>query len=374
MENKSLDHNLIIHGNEEDKGDAQEDLLNKFYNAISPTINRDTPTERFQVASEVEVIKIRRLGKKDDKRIWPVSIELANKYHVEQIYDNRFSLDGIYINHEYNKETVKNRRLLRPFLKVAKKIPEFKDSCRLEEDTLVINSERYTKETLHKLPAKLNLMDITTKSNEHTVGFFGETCPLSNFYPSSSFYQGRENHSSEQFIQHMKARHFNDKTSEREILSAKTALDCKIAAHDIRGYDHKNWCKHARAICRPGIDAKFSQNPHVMQTLLETGNKQLVECAKDSLWSTVSPIHMPHCLSKSSWKSLGILGSILEEVRAYHLEQARSLPWSKALFPTMATSPSLPQQGNTFSSAKQPVCPNLPALMSSPVGVPSTPT
>ena len=126
-------------------------------------------------------------------------------------------------------------------------------------------------------------MEITTKSNEHTVGFFGEVCPIRNFYPSSFFYQGKEYHSSEQFIQHMKAKHFNDQTSEREILAAETTLDCKIAVSDIRGYDHKNWCKYAQDLRRPGIDAKFSQNPNAMQTLLETGTKQLVECAKHSL-------------------------------------------------------------------------------------------
>ena len=239
---------------------------------------------------------------------------------MEQIYENRFSLEGIYINREYNYETEKNRRLLRPFLKAAKKIPEFKDSCRLEEDVLVINSERYTKETLHKLPAKLNLMDITSKSNANTVGFFGETCPLSNFYPSSFVYQGIEYHSSEQFIQHMKAKHFNDQTAARDVLSAETPLNCKIAARDIRNYNHKDWCKRAQEICKPGIDAKFSQNPRAMQSLLETGSKQLIECTKDILWGTGNPLHMPNCLDKSSWKSPGILGSILEEVRWYHME------------------------------------------------------
>ena len=365
LENKSLDHNLIIHGIEEEKGNVKEDLLNKFYVAISPTINRDTPAECFQVASEVEVIRIRRVGKKDEKCTRPVSIELANKYDVEQIYENRFSLEGIYINREYNYETEKNRRLLRPFLKAAKKIPEFKDNCRLEEDVLVINSERYTKETLHKLPAKLNLMDITTKSNTHTVGFFGETCPLSNFYPSSFVYQGIEYHSSEQFIQHMKAKHFNDLTSARDVLSAETPLNCKIAAQDVRNYNHKDWCKHARELCTPGIDAKFSQNPRAMQSLLETGSKQLIECTKDSLWGTGNPIHMPNCLDKSSWKSPGILGSILEEVRWYHMERARSLTWSKTLFPS--TGLSTPSPSTQMPLAKQPICPDLPAFTSSPL-------
>ena len=159
---------------------------------------------------------------------------------------NRFSLEGIYINREYNKETEKNRRLLCPILKAARKLPEYKENSRLEEDTLVLNSERYTKDNLHTLPPKLNLMEITTKQTANTIGFFGELCPLSNFYPSSFLCNGREYHSSEQYIQHMKAKHFNDQVSEREILSVETALDCKTAAWDIRNYDHKEWCKNAK--------------------------------------------------------------------------------------------------------------------------------
>ena len=193
LENKSLDKNLIFHGIPEDQGTEREDIVSKVYQEISPTINRETENERLQVASEIEIVKVRRLGKKEVNRTQPISVEFSNKFDVEQIFANRFDLnDGIYVNREYSKETECNRRLLRPILQAAKKLPEYKDVCRMEADVLNLNGTKFNKDNLHELPVKLNIMEITTKSNADVVGFFGEICPLSNFYPSKFLYKGIE--------------------------------------------------------------------------------------------------------------------------------------------------------------------------------------
>ena len=47
------------------------------------------------------------------------------------------------------------------------------------------------------------------------------------------------------------------------------------------------------------------------------------------------------------------------------MEQARSLPWSKTLFPNVGVSPQ--PQGLSLPPSKQPICPNLPAFTSSPL-------
>ena len=135
--------------------------------------------------------------------------------------------DGIYVDREFSYTTERDRRLLRPFLKAAKNIPGLKKKCRLEGNKLVIDSKRYTKENLHELPKNLDPMKVTTKSNDQTLGFFGELCPLSNFHRSSFLYNEVEYHSSEQMIQHMKAKLFGDKAAQTLILNAKTPLDCK---------------------------------------------------------------------------------------------------------------------------------------------------
>ena len=112
------------------------------------------------------------------------------------------------------------------------------------------------------------------------------------------------------------------------MLNTDTALGSKRAGREVSNYDHKRWCKHAKEICKPGIDAKFCQNPRAMQALLETGDKMLVECTKDPVWGNGYPLGHPNSLRIQTWKSKGILGEILEEIRNYHLSQARTRPWA----------------------------------------------
>ena len=56
--------------------------------------------------------------------------------------------------------------------------------------------------------------------------------------------------------------------------------------------------ENAKDLCKDGIEAKFVQNPRIMQALLETGNKKLVECMKDYLWGMGVPLNDPQCLTE----------------------------------------------------------------------------
>ena len=238
---------------------------------------------------------------------------------------------GVYVDKEFSQATEKDRRLLRPILKAAKNLPEYKKKCRLDGNQLVIDGKRYTKDTLHQLQKKLDPMKVTTKSTDETLGFFGELCPLSNFHRSSFLYNEVEYHSSEQMIQHMKAKLFGDKATQKLILSAKTPLECKKISKDINNFNFRTWANKAKEMCKKGLEAKFTQNPKAMQALLETGHKKLVECMHDGLWGNGIPLHQPNCLNQQLWKRQGILGEILQDIRETHLEIARSLlpanPW-----------------------------------------------
>ena len=50
----------------------------------------------------------------------------------------------------------------------------------------MIDGKQYGVEDMDKVPQKLNPYEVSTKTNEDVVGFFGELCPFSNFYPASS--------------------------------------------------------------------------------------------------------------------------------------------------------------------------------------------
>ena len=78
---------------------------------------------------------------------------------------------------EFSYATEKDHRLLRPILKAAKKLPEYKKKCRMDGNQLVLDGKHYTKGKLHQLPKKLDPMKVVTKSTDETLGFFGKIVP-----------------------------------------------------------------------------------------------------------------------------------------------------------------------------------------------------
>ena len=87
--------------------------------------------------------------------------------------------------------------------------------------------------TLNQLPDELNAFKVTSKENTHTVGFFGEINPLSNFHEAPFVYEGTKYISSEQFIQANKAKYFGDSNTQELILGCTTSLECKILSKQI---------------------------------------------------------------------------------------------------------------------------------------------
>ena len=53
-----------------------------------------------------------------------------------------------------------------------------------------------------------------------------------------------------------------------------------------------------------------------MEKLLDTGEKTLVEASYDEAWGTGQHLGSRDCLTKSKWKSIGILGRILMRIRS----------------------------------------------------------
>ena len=182
----------------------------------------------------------------------------------------------------YTAEVEARRKLLRPILKAAKKIPEYEHRSKLKDDILVLQGKRYSVDTLNKLLEELNVFNLMTKINSDTIGFFGELNPLSNFHPASFYVNGTHYTSSEQFIQHAKAILFKDYSTTRKILNASSALECKELSKDIDKYSKELWEKEAKKCCKIGIKEKFAQNSGLKDVLIYcTENKQIVESAND---------------------------------------------------------------------------------------------
>ena len=172
---------------------------------------------------------------------------------------------------------------------------------------------------MHTLPAKLGPAEVTTISNEQSIGFFGELNPFSNFHPCQFSLDDVDYHSTEQYIQMKKAEFFKDDAAKERILHCEDAMDSKDISKDITNFNKREWNKAAEDLCLPGIRAKFFQNPGLMAALLNMGNKNLVESSYDELWGTGLPLSDLGALDESWWKSIGLLGKMLMTVRAEKL-------------------------------------------------------
>ena len=161
-------------------------------------------------------------------------------------------------------------------------------------------------------------MDTTklcSKSDEDVLAFFRELHPFSNFHQSSFSLEGNIFHSPEQYIQWKKACFFGDIATQERLLNSEDALECKNIARDIRDFNRANWNSTAEEQCSEGIKQKFLQNPHLMQLLTATRKKTIMESSYDDTWGTGLPLSDPGCLDRSKWKSTGILGRTLMNIR-----------------------------------------------------------
>ena len=187
----------------------------------------------------------------------------------------------------------------------------------MDGPVLVIKGKNYTSSNLHTLPLDINGYSATSKEDAQSniTGFFRELNPLSNFHSTPFTINGQAYHSSEQFIQQQKCILLGDKSSEHLVLTSDTPLECKIAAKDVKNFDHERWKQNIKASCIPGILAKFEQNPNLGSLLKSTGNRKLVECSRDNDWGTGIPLHNTNALNPSYWHSQGLLGEMLDTIR-----------------------------------------------------------
>ena len=78
---------------------------------------------------------------------------------------------GIFVDKEYSKATEQERRLLRPIIKAARRLENYKGLCRLDGPQLVIDGKRYNRDNLHTLPDDLDTTTLCSKTDEEVLAF-----------------------------------------------------------------------------------------------------------------------------------------------------------------------------------------------------------
>ena len=283
---------------------------------MANTLHGETYDEKLKKASELQIVSTERLGKYNPTKGRPISVKFTLKEDADHVLNSKKKLSkGIYVDQRFSDRSEAERKRLRPILMAARKLEEYRGQCKYEGTRLKIKGKIYSWANLHELPQNLSPHVVSCRQDAKHYGFFSELNPLSNFHPAPFKFEGHEYINSEQLIQAKKAEFCGDRESLKEILCAKTALECKNLGKEVKNCKTDEWNAAAKECCFKGLLAKFQQNPGLAAFLKNTQNKTILECCHDRVLGNGCPLSDPNCINPNSYKSQGILGEMLEEIR-----------------------------------------------------------
>ena len=130
LENQLLEKNIIIRGVKEIKREHTNTTWEKVLAEISTTVEGNTFEDRMAGAERFSIASVRRLGPRQSMTNRLILVKSNLREDAEYLVKNWKHLNkGTFIDYEYTAEVDRERRLLRPILKAAREIEEFKGKC-----------------------------------------------------------------------------------------------------------------------------------------------------------------------------------------------------------------------------------------------------
>ena len=147
-------------------------------------------------------------------------------------------------------------------------------------------------------------------------GMVDESC-LSQWYPSPFVADGMTYHTAEQYMMTQKAKLFDDSEIFNRIMESSSPEEYKSLGRLVKRYDDSAWDANRFKIVIDGNRYKFAQNKSLLQYLLSTGDRVLVEASSDDcIWGIGLSMDHPDCYDPHKWQGKNLLGFALMEVRA----------------------------------------------------------
>lgn len=139
---------------------------------------------------------------------------------------------------------------------------------------------------------------------------------LSQWYQCPFVVEGQYYNCAEQYMMAEKARIFGDEEIRQQILAEYSQMAMKKLGRKVRDYDDEIWKEKRFDVVVKGNIAKFSQNEKLLDFLLSTDDKILVEASpKDTVWGIGLDESSPEAIQPRKWKGENLLGFVLMEVR-----------------------------------------------------------
>ena len=155
----------------------------RVYDTIAAAIGGDNLLSALEEACKIKITCCSRIGRYQLNKLQPISVTFQRKDDKQCLLESKRNLPArIYINEEFPAHMKRNRDILRPILKLAKSIPEYRERCKMQGDKLLINGTHYSINDLARLQPELATFKAAQKTNSESIVFHGELSPYSNFH------------------------------------------------------------------------------------------------------------------------------------------------------------------------------------------------
>lgn len=132
---------------------------------------------------------------------------------------------------------------------------------------------------------------------------------------------GNKFRSCEHYMMYHKAILFKDFEAAKMVLTSSTPNDAKRLGRKVKNFVNEVWNEHRYQIVRDGNILKFEQNPYLLEFLMSTEGKTLVEASPyDEIWGIGMKASDKNCNNPDTWKGLNLLGFVLTDIRDNHFD------------------------------------------------------
>ena len=159
IESNQLKNNVIITSILEQQWETYNSTKQRVQDTIVIALKSSNDEERqpnIATAQNTDITYCTRVGRYRLGKFRPILVTFQKREDKELLMSGKSNLpSGLYVNHKYLPHIKKNQDRLRPILHLAKNSSSYKDKCRLENDVLILNGNRYTIDDIANLPEEI---------------------------------------------------------------------------------------------------------------------------------------------------------------------------------------------------------------------------
>ena len=298
--------NIIIEGMEESEN---ESLDRKYVECLN---------DKFAIkTNKADIDKIHRFGRSIGGKPRPIIVKyVTHRARDEVLYAARNLKNKpphLYINEDLPAEIKSQRAVIRAVSIQARAAGA--RTVKLQGDRVIIDNRTYTYETINSVPDIYSLESArTVKVSQDTTSFYSRFSYLSNFYQAYFWNDGIQYNSVEQMYQRRKLEAAGRDDLIPQLMCETNCIKMKRIGDGATLPRDSAWHQSKENVMRVALQAKFDQNPSLMQKLKSTGKQTLVEATRDLYWGAGVALSSD-MLKNNTWAGQNKLGQLLMHIR-----------------------------------------------------------